>query len=163
MKKIFLIIGVCVILLGMSTATAISIHKIKNINSEKIITSTISADPENAPNWAVGNFTGKWGLNVWGADWLPLGCVEGYYGKGFHWNVKIGRLLIEYARNDEENSSKLEGIFFGPYLLGKATDENGNETAFVGIGSYNETNFRWRVMGEVGPTLYMKGTFAKFE
>ena len=74
-------------------------------------------------------------------------------------------LLIECGReNGEENGTNLEGIFFGPFLLGRAIDmETGNESAFVGIGEYNKTNFRWRVMAKSGPVLYMKGTFTEFE
>jgi len=37
-----------------------------------------------------------------------------------------------------------------------------NETIYVGIGSVNETNFNWRLMGLEGPTFYMEGTFEKF-
>jgi hypothetical protein len=154
MKKILFGIGVCFLLLFMSTATSTSMNNYITINQD------------DAPTWAKGNFTGSWGLNIWGEDWFSLGNIEGYYGIGFLFNdeLKIGRFLIEYKENGEENGTNLEGIFFGSFLLGRATDmETGNQSVFVGIGNYNETNFRWRIMGQTGPVLYMKGTFAKFD
>ena len=164
MKKILLAIGLCFLLLGMSAATSMSIPKIKDLNS-KIRLNNISSDSEDTPNWAAGNFTGSWGLNIWGGDWFPIGCIEGYYGIGFLWDIKIGRFLIECGGEDgKENGTNLEGIFFGPFLLGNVIDmETGNTSAFVGIGEYNEINFRWRVMAKSGPVLYIKGTFAEFE
>ena len=132
MKKILLITGLCFLLLGMKTAISIPIPKMKNVNSEIRLVNNISSDPEDAPDWSKGNFTGIWGLNIWGGDWFPLGSVEGYYGIGFLWNEKIDRLLIE-CEIDIENCTRFEGIFFGPFLLGRATNmANGNESAFVG-------------------------------
>ena len=161
MKKVLLTIGLCILFLGMSSATSLSIPKINKFSSEKIVIN--SADPEDAPSWAAGNFTGEWGLNVWGEDWIRLGYVEGYYSIGFHWDTKIGCLSVEYVKNGEKNGTTLNGVFFGSFLLGRATNETSAETVFVGIGFYNETSFRWRIMGETGPVLYMKGIFTPFE
>jgi len=165
MKKIFLLIGFCFLLLGMSAASSISVKNVNLFRSKNQLSVDVTSSPEDAPDWAVGNFTGTWGLNIWGGDWFPIGTVEGYHGIGFHLDIKFGRFLIECGgENGEENGTQLQGIFFGPFLLGKTIDmENGNESSFVGIGDYNETTFRWRVMAKTGPVLYVKGTFSEFE
>lgn len=42
-------------------------------------------------------------------------------------------------------------------------NEYANETLFVGIGRYNETNYHWRLMGEEGPTFFVNGAYTKFQ
>jgi len=162
MKKTIMIISICIMLLSFSAVSSLKIKEISK-NNEKLNEKGFSADPEDAPEWAIGNFTGTWGFNFWGHDWFPAGPVRGYYGKGFLYKYKLGRFLIEYKENGKENGTLFEGLFIGPYLLGKITDqESNNSTAFVGLGGYNETNFRWRIMGMEGPTLFMKGIFNEF-
>ena len=162
MKKTLLIIGITVMLfVSMSSATATSFKTHESKTYTKQIEKT---DADQVPDWAVGNFTGQWGLNIWGHDLWAIGQLSGHYGTGFLWDLKIGRFLIDYKENGHENGTTLEGLFFGSYMLGKATDqETGNASHFVGLGQYNETGFRWRIMGMTGPTLYMQGTFSKFE
>jgi len=159
MKKIIMIISLVIFLFLMPSGISVSTsEKMKCLSVENL-----SSDPEEAPGWAIGNFTGVFGIDIWGHDLIPIGCLEGYFGKGFHGEFKFGRLQIEYIKNDEENGTILEGLFFGPFLLGQATDISSDEKVpFCGIGEYNETNFSWRVMASNGPTLYMKGTFSEF-
>ena len=158
MKKIIMVLSCILFLTILPSAVSISLCE-KNNSIEKI-----SADPEEAPNWATGNFTGVWGIDILGHDIIPIGIVQGYHGRGFHGELKFGRFLIDYTENGKENGTQLEGLFFGPFLLGKSTDmATENSTAFVGIGGYNETHFNWRIMGMSGPTLFMKGTFSNFE
>jgi len=161
MKKIIIVISICILFASMSFVSATSIPKIRSLRAQTL--DEITADPEDAPEWAVGNFTGAWGLNFWGNDWFAIGSVKGYYGQGFLWALKVGRFLIEYRAEDAENGTLFEGIFFGPYLIGHTTDlQTDNTSAFVGLGGYNETHFRWRIMGMEGPTIFMKGTFNQF-
>ncbi len=163
MKKRIIAILICILLASFSAVSAVNVSEM-SIKNKQIETKDFSADPENAPEWAIGNFTGTWGVNFWGNDWWPVGYVHGYYGKGFKHNYKFGRFLIEYKEQGEENGTEFEGLFIGPYLLGRATNqETENQSAFVGLGGYNETTFRWRIMGMKGPTLFMKGTFNEFE
>ncbi len=163
MKKSIIAISICILFASFSAASAITINDVSK-NDIELESKDFSADPKDAPDWAVGNFTGVWGLNFWGNDWFPIGNVRGYYGKGFLYKHKLGRSLIEYKETGEENGTSFEGLFIGPYLLGKATDqETQNTSAFVGLGGYNETHFRWRIMGMKGPTIFMKGTFNKFQ
>jgi hypothetical protein len=152
MKKILFVIIICLLFVNLSFVSAKSVIKLSNAS-------------EDSPSWAVGNFTGQWGLNFWGHDWIPIGPVNGYYGIGFLNNrLKFGRFLIEFEESDAENKTTFQGLFISVYLLGKATStKTGNTTAFVGLGGYNETHFRWRIMGLEGPTLFMNGTFNEFE
>ncbi len=159
MKKILVSLTICFLFASLSATSAVSVTPAKSFLE-------ISSDPEDAPDWAVGNFTGEWGLNVWGNDWFAIGPVNGYYGNGFVGSVKFGRFLITYLESDGENGTTFQGLFIGPYLLGTTTDihiQTDNSSAFVGLGSYNETAFRWRIMAMQGPTLFMRGTFNGFE
>jgi len=163
MKKCLIVLAVCFLFASLSATGAVAVtdaESIKN-NAESFV--EISSDSEDVPGWAVGNFTGEWGLNVWGHDWFSIGPVNGYYGQGFIGSIKLGRFLITYTELDGENGTMFQGLFIGPYLLGVATDiQTDNTSAFVGLGSYNETNFRWRLMGMQGPTLFMRGAFNEF-
>ena len=85
-------VGLSFLLLGMSAATSMSLPETKDFNLQ-IQLNNITSYSEDIPNWAVGNSTGTWGLNIWGEDWFPLGCVEGNYGIGFLYNFKICRFL----------------------------------------------------------------------
>ena len=161
MKKTIIILSICFLFASMSFASALPIPKIKNLGMRSL--SEISADSEDAPEWAIGNFTGSWGVDIWGNDWFTVGPFYGYYSKGFLYDFKVGRFMMEYKEDGDENGTIIEGLFIGPYLLGVSTDiYTENTSAFVGIGGYNETNFRWRIMGMEGPTIFMKGTFNEF-
>jgi len=160
MKKTFVIIGICLLLSTLPSINAFSVTKIEKRFE------IYESNTTDVPSWAAGNFSGEWGLNIWGFDWFAAGTFSGHYATGFLWDLKLGRFEIEYKENNKENGTLLEGLFFGPYLLGISTDiATGNESHFVGIGGYNETSheFRWRVMGLYGPTLFMRGTYTEFE
>lgn len=128
-----------------------------------VIEETISAN-NTPPDWAKGNFTGVWGINIWGEVDIPLGWLAGYYT-----DVRLGFFYGGFAEFGEENATAyLSGIFFGPFMLGTISEmigENvsGNQSLFVGLGNYNETNFYWRIMGMKGPTYFMYGTYSMFE
>jgi len=161
MKKTIIAISICILFTSISLSSASFIPQVKNQEIKAL--GEFTADPEEAPIWAVGNFTGRWGLNVWGNDWFTIGPVYGYYGKGFYNELKFGRFLIQYTEDGEENGTIFQGLFIGPFLLGVAKDiYTQNTSNFVGLGGYNETNFRWRIMGMEGPTLFMKGVFNEF-
>ncbi len=164
MKKTILLCLVSMLLIGMPIS--IGIHTpIQPVEKHPIGTSTDQPFPvEEPPNWANGNFSGVWGLDIWGEHQIPLGWVYGYYK-----NMDIGYFLGVFADWSEDNYSKyLSGLFFGPYMIGKIgniTDdgEMNEEGPFVGLGGYNETHFYWRVMGIKGPTFFMYGEYTKFD
>ena len=59
--------------------SAVSVQKttfIKGIKNEQPIQTL-----EDIPEWAIGNFTGVWGLNLNGQPQDPVGLVLGYYGE----------------------------------------------------------------------------------
>jgi len=158
MKKVLLILGIC-FLFVLPTTSGLSIPHLINLGSDNILSD------DAPPIWAAGNFSGEWGVNIWGHDWFTFGEFSGYYATGFLRNLRLSRFQIEYKEEGNENGTLLEGVFFGPYLLGRSTDmETGNTWNFVGIGGYNETSceFRWRIMGLYGPTLYMRGAYEEF-
>jgi hypothetical protein len=160
MKKILLILGIC-FLIGLPATSGLSIPQLRSLGSDN----KLSDADDDPPIWAAGNFSGDWGVNIWGHDWFSFGEFSGYYSTGFLQNSRLSFFQIEYKEEGNENGTFLEGLFFGPYLLGESTDmETGNTSYFVGIGGYNETSceFRWRIMGLYGPTLYMRGTYEEF-
>jgi hypothetical protein len=168
MKKSLLIIGICILLIGMPAIAAVSdsstivrnnrANILKIINKEDMSTTPITDDP---PEWANGNFSGLWGLDIWGEWYIPIGWMLGYYKR----TPKLGYFHAGFASFWEENISwYIQGYFFGPFMFGSiGENEYANETIFVGIGRYNETNYHWRLMGEVGPTFFIRGTYTKFE
>jgi hypothetical protein len=130
-------------------------------NRYEIGTSTLNQ--KDIPIWALGNFSGRWGINIWGEDWFTIGTLEGYYGHGFYLDNKFSRFFINYSEYNVKNFTLLSGYFFGPYLFGFRIEGKSQQIPFVGLGSYNETHFRWRIIGFNGPTLFMKGIFSKFK
>lgn len=168
MKKTITIMIVCVILFCLPLTSALSLSDTPLSEKQATITPTTPYQPtatlDTPPDWANGNFSGIWGLDIWGETLIPLGYLYGYYG-----NMRLGVFLGEFGGFWEENASGyIRGVFFGPFMFGGLGNISNagtyeNETLFVGIGRYNETDFKWRIMGETGPTFFMKGTYTKFE
>ena len=173
MKKLLLIVGICSLLVGMPVTAAISTpimsHAESKMNTiEKEMSLVERTNPtvttEAPPDWANGNFSGVWGIDIWGETHIPIGWLYGYYKR----NMRIGFFAGVFATFEEENFSHyLAGFFFGPFMFGKVGEivgenETGNKTVFVGLGGYNETHFYWRIMGIKGPTFFMYGIYSKF-
>ena len=162
MKKIVLILGMCILLISMPMAMSISIPNLKE-NTVKNNLPII-----DHPLWAQGTFNGTWGYDFLGLGQIPipLGNLSGYYSFGYHREYRVGHFLIDFSRYNGDDAARLEGWFVGPYLVGKVwqIDDEANQTAYVGIGNYNETSteFAWRLMAFRGPTFYMWGNSAKF-
>ena len=83
--------------------------------------------------------------------------------------MRLGVFLGEFGTWWDENATGyIRGVFFGPFMFGGLGNISNvrtyeNETLFAGIGRYNETDFKWRIIGETGPTFFMRGTYTKFE
>ncbi len=169
MKKI-LYLGICLLLIGMPLATAISSQSTTTFESKEINigqeTKTIAKTgdtrtTDTPPAWANGNFSGLWGYSIWGEWEIPVGWMFGYYKRETNFGYFYAGLIIF---GEENISFYLQGFIFGPFMFGSiGENESANETLFVGIGRYNETSYHWRVMGEIGPTFFMKGAYTKFE
>jgi hypothetical protein len=170
MKKIVIAITFVTILLGMPFAVAQSnivktnsntLTKNMDIGVPAKIKSTQPQRADDPPNWANGNFTGVWGLDIWGEVHIPIGWMFGYYRH----NPNIGYFYAAFGYFGQENLSwYIQGYFFGPFMFGSlGENESANTTLFVGIGRYNETNYYWRLMGETGPTFFIYGNYTKFD
>lgn len=182
MKKVILSLFVCLLITSLSAITAISVPSSAYVKKGELFRNAVSGE-DDAPFWAKGNFSGKWGieLDFFGnkAD-IELGNVSGYYSNtylgfigGF---IKYGMFSGEFVPyHDDSKATDIFGFYFGPALVGKIGDVevesleytgSCNETWYTGIsrGDYpNETYFDWRIIASEGPTFYMKGTFSAFD
>ena len=161
MKKILSILGVCFLLIAMPAITAVPLQSIQTPSisttyKEKITEHREPIKPLDIPEWADGNITGLWGLNVLGKPLTPVGWLFGYYG-----GLQFAAAFWEF--NETNISGFIGGLHLGPFLLGKIVFPDENETLFVGLGGTNETHFYYRLMGIIGPTFYIYGIHLKFE
>lgn len=167
MKKFLSVLGICILLIVMPATLTISASTTKlvqrntNIFTKKqlVIEKTPSPNDE-PPGWANGNFSGVWGIDIWGQAHIPLGWLFGYYKRHINFGYFYGAFDWFWGKNE----SYLKGWLFGPYMFGSlGINESANETLFVGIGGCNETHFHWRVMGLEGPVFFMHGEYTKFK
>jgi len=167
MKKLLVAIGACFLLVSMPATLSVSTPTLKiverSINLFTKDTSDIEkiTSPEaDPPDWANGEFNGLWGLDIWGEWQIPAGWMFGYYKI----STKLGYFYAGFADFGEDNATWfIQGYFFGPFMIGSfGENEYANETLFVGIGRYNDTDYHWRLMGEVGPTFFVEGTYEKY-
>jgi hypothetical protein len=159
MKKILMTIGVCLLILGMSTTTALPLQKAQHLQTHIQEPTTHTLINDTPPDWANGNFTGVWGVNILGIPLAPLGWIEGYYQ-----NIGLGQLYGEYAAFNITNATDyVSGIMLWIFFLGKAGNlATGNGTFVSGIGIANETHFYWRINAIIGPSFYIFCEYTKF-
>ena len=158
-KLVILTLVICMVVSSISATTAVPIRNLSKIQ-EHIPQAVATMDTETPPDWATGNFSGVWGLNIAGQPLPPAGWLAGYYS-----NMGIGRFVGVFAPFNATNvTGYIGGILLGPFMLGiVGNSTTGNKTYFVGLGGANTTHFYWRIMGFVGPTFYMYGLYTKFE
>ncbi len=159
MKKFVIVIGVCMLLVSMS----VTIHAFpQRIVNQKPESSSLyrSSSESDIPDWANGNFSGVWGINILGIPLEAAGWVNGYYS-----SMTIGRFEGEFADNNQTNATGfISGLMLGPFIIGKINSTNlDNEILFVALAMHNETAFYWRLMGIIGPTFYIWCEYTKFE
>jgi hypothetical protein len=116
---------------------------------------------DDPPAWANGNFSGVWGLDIWGQYHIPLGWMVGYYKL----SVNIGYFAAGFNFFGENDISWfMQGYIFGIFMIGNMdANEYTNQTFFVGIGNCNQTNYHWRIIGEQGPVFFMHGKYTVYE
>jgi hypothetical protein len=116
---------------------------------------------DTPPTWANGNFTGVWGLDIWGEYNIPLGWMFGYYKL----SIDIGYFAAGFNIFGEPDISWfIQGYIFGIFMFGHmGENEYTDETYFVGIGNCNKTNYHWRILGEEGPVFFMDGKYTVFD
>jgi hypothetical protein len=170
MKNKILILGISLLIIGMPLAAGMHTPTLKSLKTEGntvikeiVPNKTISNSPtvDEPPSWANGNFSGVWGIDIWGEYQIPIGWMFGYYKH----NTNFGYFYAAFANFGYENVSwYIQGYFFGPFMFGSlGENQSANTTLFVGIGRYNETSYYWRIMGETGPTFFMNGDYTKFD
>lgn len=161
MKKLLLVIGIGFLLVAMPAISALPMQAIKKTPThttliEQVKEPRVPIEPLDIPEWADGNLSGIWGLNVLGKPLAPAGWLFGYYGS-------LQFIAGFWEFNATNISGFIGGLHLGPFLLGKIVFPDENETLFVGLGGTNETHFYYRLMGIVGPTFYIYGIHLKFE
>ncbi len=157
MKKLILITFIFLLFVGIPITSAISIEGASNIQNIIPIKNRPNISTlEDIPEWAIGNFTGVWGININGEPYEdPLGLVLGYYGKRFFAGV---------VTNTTAPNGWIWGIRFSVFMVGMVANIDGEQKApIVGIGLWNEKNFYYRIMGIIGPTFYIAGVYHPFE
>ena len=161
MKNILLTVGICIIIIGMpmSMATPAVNHVARQRSLSVSQPSSIGND--TPPDWAAGNFTGVWGVNILGFPLPASGWVEGYFAV----QPGLGRIEGEFA---EFNVTNATGWFAGQmiwvFFLGAVGSvETGNGTWVSGIGVANESHFYWRLNAIIGPSYYIHCEYSKFE
>ncbi len=156
MKKVMIVAFLCLIFAGLTTTSAISAEKAANIQSIVSIRNTPNISTLNEiPDWAIGNFTAVWGININGQPSEPIGLVLGYYGT---------HLFAGLITNTSAPNGWIWGIRLSIFMVGKVANIEGEKQApFVGLGLWNEENFYYRIMSIVGPTFYIAGVYHPFE
>ena len=161
MKKIVIALGITLLMFGVATTTAFPLPQ-QNIASPAIPKQpSPSMKNDTPPDWAAGNFSGEWGLTIFGIPVAPSGWIKGYFANA----PGLGRLEAGYAEFGETNATNnLTGIMLWIFFLGGVTNiATGNGTWVTGIGVANETHFYWRLNAIIGPSYYIHCEYTKFE
>ena len=147
----------------MPITTVISKPINQNLESIEVnsFNNILSVKKDTPPAWANGNFTGVWGLDIWGEHNIPLGWMFGY----FKLSIEIGYFAAGFNIFGEPDISWfIQGYIFGIFMFGNmGKNEYTNQTYFVGIGKCSKTNYHWRIIGEEGPVFYMEGKYTMFD
>jgi len=161
MKKILIAIGIVFLMLGMPAMTATPTNNIRQISTSMPLKQNVGFVNDTPPDWAAGNFSGVWGLNILGIPLPPIGWIEGYFSNA----PGFGRLEGGYAEFNVTNATNiLGGFMIWIFFLGGVTNiATGNGTYVSGIGVANETHFYWRLNAIIGPSFYIHCEYTKFE
>jgi hypothetical protein len=160
MKKLFLV--VCIISLVCASIPATSGLSLPKPGSIQIPANTTrpTGGNETPPAWAKGNFSGVWGITLFGVPAAPLGWITGYYE-----NIGLGKLEAKFAVFNQTNATAtLIGFMLWIFFFGGVTDRStGNSTWVSGIGVANETHYYMRLNAIIGPSYYIFCTYTPFE
>ena len=162
MKKVFpIIIGILLIGLPITTAISPSNTQLLKPIKENIKNTKITSIKDSPPVWAKGNFSGEWGLDIWGEENIPLGWMIGY----FKLSINIGFFAAGFNFFGEPAISWfIQGYIFGIFMFGDmGENEYTNQTFFVGLCNHTRNNYNWRIIGEHGPMFFMRGSHTRFD
>lgn len=163
MKKILLIAGVCFILVSMPAMTALPSASLSSTRIMKPTQSFVEeqiAALEEPPEWANGNFTGIWGLNLLGVPLPPSGWITGYYQE-----IGLGSFAGVFAEFNETNATgALLGVMLWVFFIGGVGSiATGNGTYVAGLGVANDTHYYVRLNAIIGPSYYVHVKYTRFE
>jgi hypothetical protein len=163
MKKILPILGVCFLLIAMPAMTALPMDIVKNARTMKSNLLTVKKPLptlEEPPEWANGNFTGVWGLNLLGVPLPPSGWIAGYYQE-----IGLGQFAAVFAEFNETNATgAILGIMLWVFFIGGVGSiATGNGTYVAGLGVANETHYYVRLNAIIGPSYYVHVEYTRFE
>ena len=162
MKKILIILGICFLVIGMPAMTASPLQKLNHVRNQLPIKNPSAVlNNDTPPDWAAGNFSGVWGLNLLGFPLPASGWVEGYFAN----KPGLGRLEASFAEFNVTNATGLiSGFMLWIFFMGGVSSvATGNGTWVSGIGVANETHFYWRLSAITGPSYYIHCEYSKFE
>ncbi len=153
MKKLITVSVIILLIAGIPTITAVSVEKttiVKNQRNEQPVQTL-----DDIPEWAIGNFTGVWGLNLNGEPQEPVGLVLGYYDD---------HRFVGVFTNTTAPNGWIGGYRFSMFMIGFVTNINvEKKLPIIGIGIWNDEQFYYRLMSIVGPTIYIAGVYTPFE
>jgi hypothetical protein len=160
MKKILVIGGICILLITMPMITAMPTELVKNSQTLKPLLKKQTVSLDEPPDWANGNFTGVWGVNLLGVPLAPIGWIVGYYQ-----NIGLGNFAGVFGSfNDTNATGAIIGMMLWVFFLGGVGSiETGNGTYVSGLGIANETHYYIRLHAIIGPSFYIHVEYTKFE
>jgi hypothetical protein len=146
MKKLLIIIGICVVFLSMPVLTAFSTAVTKT---------TLETPPIEDYD---GTFIGGIGrIFKEGEEWSfdTHGYLAGVYKEGIRFNRLYG-----YLYNLEEEQVGYIGAYFGhKIIIGYVEDMEENKAHIIGFLFYNDVNFAGRIMSFFGPAPHIWGEY----
>lgn len=163
MKKILIILGICFLLIVMPAMTVKPMKLTNNVQSIKSILPDIKKPfpvLDDPPEWANGNFTGIWGVTIFGVPTPPIGWISGYYQE-----IGLGTFAGVFAPFNEINATgAIVGYMLWIFFMGGVQSiATGNGTYVAGIGvANNETHYYMRLHGILGPNYYMYVEYTRF-
>lgn len=163
MKKTLIIFVISILLIGLPAATAKATisQRFNTVDTFMPKVSTTTLDNDTPPDWAAGNFSGEWGITLFGIPAPASGWIKGYFSDRPGWGAIEGG----YAVFNETNATNiLSGFMIWIFFLGGVRNvASGNGTWVSGIGVANETHFYWRLNAIIGPSYYIHCEYSKFE
>ena len=160
MKKIYLTLGICFILIAMPIMTANPMKQIRNPRIKTLISDIERNNPalDEPPEWANGEFAGVWGMTILGFPTPPMGWVAGYYQE-----IGLGTFAGLFGPFNGNATGAIAGVMLWIFFMGGVEVlATGEGTYVAGIGVANETHYYMRLHGILGPNYYMSVEYTRF-
>jgi len=163
MKKILAVLAISMLLCTMPVLTASPNTILKNMKTVQPATQLLKKQElslDEPPEWANGNFSGVWGLNLFGIPLEPAGWITGYYQ-----NIGLGNFAGVFGEFNETNATgALVGFMLWIFFLGGVGSiDTENGTYVSGLGIANETHYYVRLSAIIGPSFYILVKYTPFE